>query len=98
MIIVLAKLIPKEGKDDEIINAALNLVGETRKEDANIEYNFDKDIEDDTYLFIEKWEDINGLNNHIASDHFKNFNKVIEPLSEDMDIKVFNSEPFNLYE
>ena len=30
MILVLAKLTPKEGKDDEIINAALTLVGETR--------------------------------------------------------------------
>lgn len=98
MILVLAKLTPKDGKDDEIINAALTLVGETRKEDANIEYNFDKDVEDDTYLFIEKWQDMDGLNKHLASDHFKAFGKATESLAEDMDINVFKAEPFDLYE
>ena len=31
MILVLAKLTPKDGKDDEIINAALTLVGKLEK-------------------------------------------------------------------
>ena len=98
MLLVFAKLIPVNGKDKEIIEEALTLVEETRKEDANIEYNFDKDVEDGTYLFIEKWQDMDGLNKHLASDHFKAFGKATESLAEDMDINVFKAEPFDLYE
>ena len=98
MLLVFAKLIPVNGKDKEIIEEALTLVEETRKEAANIEYNFDKDVEDGTYLFIEKWEDIDGLNKHLISKHFKAFDTNIKAFSKDMDIKVFNAESVNLYE
>ena len=41
---------------------------------------------------------MDGLNKHLASNHFKAFGKATESLAEDMDINVFKAEPFDLYE
>ena len=60
-ILVLAKIQPKEGCQDTIIELANELVYETLQEEGNIEYRLLKSSEDDELTFVEKWESPEAL-------------------------------------
>ena len=61
IIVVMAELFPKEGKEEDLIPLAEALVEETLKEEGNIDYKFLKSIKDNTFLFIEQWESKGAL-------------------------------------
>ena len=90
-ILVLAKIQPKEGCQDTIIELANELVYETLQEEGNIEYQLLKSDEDDTLTFVEKWESLEALKKHMASPHFLNFGEESDEFVENMDIQVIDA-------
>jgi len=97
-IVVMAELIPKEGAEEKIVPLAEALVEETLKEEGNIDYKCLRSIKDGTFTFVEQWESVEALSDHLNSPHFKLFSKESADLSEDMEIKVLSAEELNLYE
>ncbi len=98
MIIVIAKIIPKENKETDLIRIASDLVDVTRNEPKNISYDFVSSLDDNSFLFIEKWEDMDGLSNHLNSSHFRIFDHLSQIFVEDTEITFYNSEQFDLME
>ena len=90
-ILVLAKIQPKEGCQDSILEIAKDLVYETLQEDGNIDYQLLKSSEDDTLTFVEKWESPEALKKHMVSPHFLNFGEESEEFVENMDIQVIGA-------
>lgn len=91
-ILVLAKVQPKEGCQDTIIEIADELVYETLLEEGNIDYQLLKSIKDDTLTFVEKWESPEALKKHMGSPHFLNFGEESGEFVEKMDIQVIGAE------
>lgn len=91
-ILVLAKVQPKEGCHDTIIELADELVYESLLEDGNIEYQLLSSYKDDNLTFVEKWESTEALKRHMASPHFLNFGEESEEFVENMDIQVIGAE------
>ena len=91
-ILVLAKIQPKEGCQDTIIELADELVYETLQEEGNIEYRLLKSSEDDELTFVEKWESPEALKKHVGSPHFLNFGEESEEFIKNMDIQVIDAK------
>ncbi|MDO5832725.1 MAG: antibiotic biosynthesis monooxygenase family protein [Methanobrevibacter sp.] len=91
-ILVLAKIQPKEGCQDTIIELADELVYETLQEEGNIEYRLLKSSEDDELTFVEKWESPEALKKHMGSPHFLNFGEESEEFIKNMDIQVIDAK------
>ncbi len=91
-ILVLAKVEPKEGCQDSIIEAANDLIYETLLEEGNIDYQLLKPIEGDSLTFVEKWESIEALKRHMGSPHFLNFGEETEEFVKDMTIQVIDAD------
>ena len=91
-ILVLAKIQPKEGCQDTIVELAKELVYESLLEEGNIDYQLLKSSEDDTLTFVEKWESPEVLKKHMGSPHFLNFGEESGEFVENMDIQVIGAE------
>lgn len=71
---VIAKVVAKKDSVESLKNELLKLVPPTRKEAGCIEYNLHQDNEDPAvFVFYETWDSPAGLENHMNSDHFKNY-------------------------
>lgn len=93
MIIVNAKLVPTEGKKDEIIEKVETLLKESRTHEGNISYNLYSNVEDDTLMFVEKWESKEALEKHMKTEVFLKFGEESkELLSKDLEIQLFTAE------
>ena len=95
-IVVLAKVYPKNGCKDSIIEISEELIEKTREEDGNIEYQLLMSLNDNTLTFVEKWETLDALKKHMASPHFQSFGKETQDFVENMDIQVIGAEELNL--
>lgn len=95
-ILVLAKITPKEGCQDSILELADELVYETLLEEGNIDYQLLKSSNDDTLTFVEKWESPEALKRHMASPHFLNFGEESGEFVENMDIQVIGANEISL--
>ncbi len=91
-ILVLAKIQPKEGCQDSIIELANELVFETLQEEGNIEYQLLLSSEDDSLTFVEKWESPEAHKKHMGSPHFINFGEESGEFVENMDIQVIGAK------
>lgn len=98
MIIVLAKIVAKEGMKNNIIKESKELIKKTRSEKGCVEYNlYDQLDEDNSLLFFEKWENKDCLTSHLNQVHFTKFGEAIEDyLAKELEISVYSSEPTNL--
>lgn len=98
MIIVQAKAIPKdETSKNEIIGFAQDLIEKSREEAGNVDYNLLVNTDDDTLLFVEQWDSIEILNNHLKTEHFIKFGENIGDLvAEDLKISVFDANSTSL--
>ena len=72
-IVVLAKITPKKGCRDTIVEISKELIETTLSEEGNIEYQLLQSTDDDTLTFVEKWESPEALQKHMASPHFQSF-------------------------
>ena len=95
-IIVLAKVEPKNGCSDSIIELSQDLIEETLKEEGNIDYQLVSSIDDDSLTFIEKWKSLEDLKKHMSSSHFQLFGSESEEFVEKMDIEVISAENIDL--
>jgi quinol monooxygenase YgiN len=92
MIIVTAMMNVKPGKKDAFILDAKELVVTTRQEKGCISYDLLASTEDeDLLVMLEKWENIESLNAHMETDHFKKFGGTIERfLTKEIEIKSYS--------
>ncbi len=95
-VLVLAKIEPKEGCQDSIIELADELIFETLQEEGNIDYQLLKPIEGNSLTFVEKWESLDALKKHMGSPHFLNFGEESEEFVENMTIQVIGAEELSL--
>lgn len=98
MIIVQAKAIPKDKTSkNKIIEAAANLIEKSKLENGNINYNLYSNVQEDTLLFVEQWENLDILKAHLQTEYFNQFGADINGLlKEDLDINVFSAENVEL--
>ena len=90
-IVVLAKIQPKEGCQDSILELSEELIFETLQEEGNIDYQLLKSNEDDSLTFVEKWESPEAIKKHMASPHFLNFHDESGEFVESNDIQVLKA-------
>ncbi|WP_458403743.1 putative quinol monooxygenase [Methanobrevibacter sp.] len=95
-IVVLAKIKPKEGCFDSIIEVSEELIDETLQEEGNIDYQLLKSLDDTTLTFVEKWKTIEDLQKHMASPHFINFGEESGEFVEEMTIQVIGADEISL--
>ncbi|MDO5850923.1 MAG: putative quinol monooxygenase [Methanobacteriaceae archaeon] len=96
MILVLAKAIPKKGSENKIIDAAQNLIKNSRAENGNIDYNLYSSTEDNSLTFVEKWESKEILDKHLKTNHFIDFgNEIKDYLEAELDIQILSAEILN---
>lgn len=95
-IVVLAKVYPKEGCKDTVIELSQDLIENTLAEEGNIDYQLLKSINDNTLTFVEKWQSLEALKEHMASEHFQLFGSETEDFVEKMDIQVIDANELNL--
>ena len=95
-IIVLAKVYPKEGCRDTVIELADDLIENTLAEEGNIDYQLLKSLNDDTVTFIEKWKSLDALKKHMTSEHFQLFGSETDDFVENMDIQVIGANELSL--
>jgi len=68
---------PKYLKD--VLSVLQNMVIETRKEDANIQYDLHQDLRDkNTFVFYEIWKDQQGLDFHNQQSYIIEFGKLVD--------------------
>lgn len=95
-IVVLAKVYPKNGCKDSIIEISEELIEKTREEDGNIDYQLLMSSNDDILTFVEKWKTLDDLKKHMASPHFQAFGEETKDFVEKTDIQVIGAEELNL--
>jgi len=99
MINVIAIITAQSGKRDELLKAFNEVVPLVHKEKGCIEYQpvTDTDgagsqakIGDDSYMVIEKWESMDDLRAHAASDHMAAYGKANGHLVADRKVYVLD--------
>ncbi|MCQ2971286.1 MAG: antibiotic biosynthesis monooxygenase [archaeon] len=98
MIIVQAKAIPKdETSKNGIIEFAQDLIKKSKEESGNIDYNLFVNTDDNTLLFVEQWDSVEILKNHLKTEHFIKFGENISDLVvSDLEINVFDANSISL--
>ncbi|RXK00513.1 antibiotic biosynthesis monooxygenase [Arcobacter sp. CECT 8986] len=88
-ITVVANIKIKEEYKDEIYKVLETLHEQTHKNDAGcIQYDFHKNLEEEnSYTFIETWENEEFLKEHSNKEHFKLFVSSIEDKIEYINVK-----------
>lgn len=93
MIIVNATIQPKPEQKDTIISMANDLIAESRTHYGNISYNLFENTEDQTLMFIEKWESKEALESHMQSEVFHTFGQKNKELIEgDIKVEIYFAE------
>jgi len=81
---VVAKVTARKDTVENVKSELLKLIAPTRKEDGCIEYNLHQDNEDPAvFVFYETWESLASLENHMNTDHFKNYVNAVGCMIED---------------
>ncbi len=94
MLIVIARIYLKNGKREEFIEKAQDIVEKSRKETGNLKYELLLNSESENKIVIlENWESREDLNRHMESEHFKKFGDLVMDLfDKPLDISVYQSE------
>lgn len=83
-ITVIAKVVAKKDSLEIVKSELLKLIAPTRTEDGCIEYNLHQDNEDPAvFIFHEIWESLACLENHMSTDHFRNYVNTVGSLIEE---------------
>jgi|AntRauTorckE6833_2_1112554.scaffolds.fasta_scaffold191802_1 quinol monooxygenase YgiN len=85
MISVIAYLHVKPEKREEAVKAAEELINQVKNEKGTLYYSFNADDNDpETFVFIEKYKDMDSLKLHGQTEYFSEFMKKAQ---------VFSSKP-----
>lgn len=80
MIKVIAKITVKDGMVEQFKSNVTELIAETRKEAGCISYQLFQDINNSNVLtFVEEWESMEALQQHMKAKHFLD---IVPKLSE----------------
>lgn len=94
MIAVFAKCKVVAGKENEFVRLALSLAEKSRQESANVSYDILSEIDnaDNEFYFLEKWADKAGLDEHMATAHFKDTIAAVQKIIEgELEIHVYQT-------
>lgn len=87
MLTVVAKVVAKNEAVEIVKGELLKLIEPTRKEDGCIAYDLHQDNETPAlFIFYETWESPASLENHMKTEHFMNFAKVVGRLVDEITI------------
>ncbi|MFD1030173.1 putative quinol monooxygenase [Metaplanococcus flavidus] len=79
-IIITAIMKPKENMEAQLL-AELNKVQKASRNEAGcLNYVLHQSIEDDTFVLYETWKDIDALQSHIGSAHYREYRTNIADL------------------
>lgn len=71
---VVAEMLAKTGREEELQRRLLALVEPTRKEDGCVQYDVHRSTtEPGRFVFYENWESKDHLDRHLATPHLKEF-------------------------
>lgn len=78
---VIAHVEVRPGCEEEFLKAVPEVVAATRAEEACINYDCHQSSSDPTrFVFYENWTSIEGLNQHAASEHIREFRSRVSGL------------------
>ncbi|HWR54782.1 MAG TPA: putative quinol monooxygenase [Bryobacteraceae bacterium] len=78
---VVAEMLAKQGKEEELRRTLLALVEPTRKEDGCIQYDVHQSTEEPRrFFFYENWTSLGHLDRHLQSAHLTAFQKAAPEL------------------
>lgn len=80
MVGVIAKLKIKAGMESQFEDIAAKLVDESRKEPGSKGYTLWRTGDPGVYAFVEYYEDVNGLEAHKSTDHYRQLGRQLGPL------------------
>ncbi len=90
MIKIVAQNVVKEGKVDEFLAVAKELVEKSRAEEGNISYTLNQNIKKPNVLtFIEIWKDKEAIEAHNASAHFNDALPKLQAICEGGSIDLY---------
>ncbi|WP_379158488.1 putative quinol monooxygenase [Paenibacillus sp. sgz5001063] len=95
MIIIHAVMQVNPAFKEKFLAEAKQLLAATHTEEGNLSYELYNHIEqDNTYIMVETWRDMEAVASHNTSAHFTGFAaKAPEFLTAPLDVKVFTGEP-----
>jgi quinol monooxygenase YgiN len=81
LLTVVAEMVAKPGKEDELKRRLLALVGPTRQEDGCVQYDLHQNTaEAGRFVFYENWRSRELLERHLQSPHLLEFDAIEEEL------------------
>jgi len=81
LLTVVAEMVAKPGKEDELKRHLLALVEPTRREDGCVQYDLHQSTgEPGRFVFYENWQSRELLERHLQSPHLQAFGAVEEEL------------------
>lgn len=89
MIYLVATLTIKPGSLPEFIDAAKTCIAATRREPGCISYDLNQSLTDEnTLVFVERWENQESLDGHFNAPHFKVWREAGAPHFVDRKIEI----------
>ncbi len=89
MIKVIAKLVLKQGKFEEMKAIVTELVAKTVQEEGNIAYQFFQDTQNpDLVFFVEEWKSKEALKAHTMTEHYQKASKAFSDLVQEKEIHI----------
>lgn len=86
MILIVAKSIIKKEYIKEYKDLVKELIEKSRKEEGNISYDLHQDINNpQAFVFVEYWKDIESIEAHNNSEHFKKIIPEINKIRESVE-------------
>ncbi len=97
MILVVADISVKDGRQVEFISAASRCIEGTSQEKGNISYELKADVfTSNQFTFVEVWESKEALDLHMQQPHYKTFKEETEDLFENaVDVKIYDATKVN---
>ncbi len=93
---IVATVVLKAEKRDELLAGFGRLVELSRQEAGNLRYDLHQDIQNpNRVVFFENWRDQAAIDAHNATEHFQGFLKAIEGNVENVDIILLSDVSHN---
>lgn len=71
---VVAKVVARQESAEDVKKELLKMIAPTRNEKGCIKYDLHQDNQDPAqFVFYETWESAACLENHMSTDHYKNY-------------------------
>jgi quinol monooxygenase YgiN len=93
MIVVTAKMNVKAGQRNGFISSCQDLINRSNKEEGCISYKLYSDTYNpDELVMLEFWKDIESLNIHMETEHFKKFGYILDEfLDSEIEIMKYSA-------